>query len=426
LVGDSRREPNPQGGTPRREKEMKPVDAKHFHKLYGVRKQRITYQDMDFLDYVIASLISASLIWFAYGPNHVLLMVGLALFAFMIATFPMRHGVQLRVPLVLVRPQEILYSLIHKIQNIKPPYFIALGVLLIENYIIFLTPDLPHEVELMHKIAVYLFWGHFIIITIYRTAILTAHLRKRQLVREILTQSIWRTSLERQPSVVLHILHAYFTGILTHIVYLVPWYLVITYFNFSILLLPATCLVAFLIQRKSVKQLNHWFYRDHWLGHNSEFDFVYLHGSHHDAIPCGLIGVAGNGFLEGFFRGALAFPIPFYSPVMAAIFYTLDVKIDMDLHQYIPGIFPKLSREFYGVIQHSIHHYGRVEPYGFAINLDQPNISDNTRKQFRSLPDELKYSIKLDEELTGYEWDNARFRWFLDLVDKYQNGVVKK
>jgi hypothetical protein len=224
------------------------------------------------------------------------------------------------------------------------------------------------------------------------------------------------------PSVALHIVHAYFTGMLTHIAYLIPWYLVINYFNFSLILLPITCVAAFFIQQASVKRLNDWFYRDHWLSHNSEFDFVYLHGSHHDAIPSALIGVAGNGYLEGFFRGALAFPIPFYNPVIAAIVYTFDIKSDMDLHQYIPGIFPKLSKEFYSVIQHSLHHYGKVEPYGFAINLDQPNISDETKKRFKILPDELKYSIKLDEQLTGYEWHNARFKWFMDLVEKYENA----
>src|SRR5207248_352347 len=102
----------------------------------------------------------------------------------------------------------------HKIQNIKAPYFIAIGALLIENYAIHLTPDWPHKVELMHQIALYLFWGHFITITLYRTVILVAHLRKRQLVREVLMQSIWRKTLERQPSVVLQIFHAYFTGML--------------------------------------------------------------------------------------------------------------------------------------------------------------------------------------------------------------------
>ena len=400
---------------------MKTVDAAKFHKLYGVKGQRIAYHNKDFLDYVMMILMSAALIWFAYGANHVVSIIGLVLCAFMIAAFPVRHGVQFRTPLILARPQEILYSLIHKIQNIKPAYFIAIGALVLENYIIALTPSLPHKVELAHTIALYLFWGHFILLSSYRTVVLISHLLKKEHVREVLMQSAtWRSKLERQSRISLEILHAYFTGLLTHIVFLVPWYLVITYFNFSLILFPVTCLVAFVIQRYNLKTYNDWFYRDHWLGHNSELDFVYLHGTHHDAIPCALIGVAGNGYLEGFFRGSLAFPIPFYNPFMAAFFYTADVKVDMDLHQYIPGVFPKLTREFYGVIQHSLHHFGRVEPYGFAINLDQP-ISDAIKKRTKALPDELKYSIRLDQQLTGYEWDNPRFRWFLELVDKYQN-----
>ena len=40
----------------------------------------------------------------------------------------------------------------------------------------------------------------------------------------------------------------------------------------------------------------------------SEVEFVYLHGTHHDAIPCALIGVGENGHLEGVFRQIIGFP----------------------------------------------------------------------------------------------------------------------
>jgi hypothetical protein len=401
------------------------IDARHFHRLYGVKKQRMTFHSKDALDYALMILICAAVVLFAYGPAHVMAVAGLALCAFMLAMFPVRHGVKLGMPMILARPQDVLYSLLYKIQNIKLPYVVAVGVLLIENYIILLTPNLPHHVELMRKVALYLFYGHFIVISVYRTAILIAHLHKQDLVREILMQSIWKKRLEKQPSILLEILHAYFTGMLTHIVLLVPWYLVITHVNFSIVLLPATALAGAFIQMSFVKVINAWFYRDHWVSHNSEFDFVYLHGSHHDAIPSGLIGVAGNGYLEGLFRGAIAFPTAFCSPCIAALYYTLEVKGDIDLHQYIPGVFPKLSREFYEVGQHSLHHFGRLEPYSFALNLDQPQISAGIRKQLRFLPIELKHSIKLDERLTGYQWDNPRYRWFMDLVDRYQTAAVQ-
>ena len=103
----------------------------------------------------------------------------------------------------------------------------------------------------------------------------------------------------------------------------------------------------------------------------------------------------------------VGFPNAFYNPLMAALYYSIDIKIDIDSHQYIPGVFPILPREFYAVTQHSTHHFGRVEPYSFAIELDRPGVSDELRKRFKILPEELRHSIRLDEQLTGFKWDNA-------------------
>ena len=399
---------------------MSTPDVERFHKLYGARKKRINYQDKDFLDYLIMSGICALVLWFGYGPGHLLAMLGVGLCLVLAVAFPLRHGIAWRVPIILRTPQDIVFVLIHKVQNIKAPYFIAIALLLAENALISITPDWPHEVELMRRIAIGLFWAHFLGITAYRLSIMVAHLLKRDHVREVLSQSVWKSRVQTRGMTALEIVHAFLTGLLTHMVYLVPWYLILTHVNYSLVLLPVTCVLAFLVQKASVKTLNDWFYRDHWLGHNSELDFVYLHGTHHDALPSAMIAVAGNGHLEGLVRSAIGFPIPFYNPFMAAFFYTVDVKADMDLHQYIPGVFPKLTKEFFGVIQHSLHHYGRLEPYGFAINLDQP-ISDDLKKRTRVLPDELKYSIRLDQALNGYEWDSPRFRWMMDLVERYHD-----
>jgi hypothetical protein len=401
---------------------MTTFSAEKFHKLYGSKKQRINYQDKDFLDYAIMLLLCALASLGAYGAGHVLTLATFVLGAFMLATFPLRHGVKLKMPIILRRPQDVLYLVIHKIQNMKVAHLVAVAALLAENLFIYLTPNLPHRLELMHTVALYAFGIHLGLITAYRTVILVAHLYKRELVREILMQSVWRSSLEKQPSIALEIVHAFATGMMTHIVFLAPWFMVITYAKFSVLALPVTIVAAILIQKNFAKSVADWFYRDHWLGHNAEIDFVYLHGPHHDAIPSGLIAVAGNGYLEGYLRGLVGFPTPFLNPVMAALFYTIDVKIDIDSHQFIPGIYPKIPKEFYEVTQHSTHHFGRIEPYGFAINLGLPGISEDTKKMFKILPDELKYSIQQDEQLTGFEWDNNRHRWFLDLVDKYQGG----
>lgn len=405
---------------------MDSIDTGHFHRLYGTKKPRATYQRKDFADYVLMTLITAAVAWLSYGPYQPMSLVALGLSVCMIAVFPLRHGLELSLPILLTRPQDVLYSILYKIQNLKPPYLFALGMLVIENVIIRLTPGLPHHPELIHRIALYVFYAHFLGITAYRTVVLIAHLRNKELVREILMDSAWKVNLERQPNITLQILHAYFTGVLTHIVYLAPWYLVIKYSDFSLVLLPITCVAAVFIQLKWTRAVNDWFYRDHWVGHNSQLEFVYLHGTHHDTIPSALIGVAGNGHLEGFLRGILGFPIAFYNPIMAAVYYSIDIKIDIDSHQYIPGIFPMQPKEFYLVTQHSTHHFGRVEPYSFAIDLDQPGVSDATRKRLAVLPQELRYSIRLDEKLTGFKWDNALHRRLLELVDKYQGDATRK
>jgi hypothetical protein len=400
---------------------MSSINVEKFHKLYGTQRRRTNYQNKDFSDYLIMLVICAAVMFLGYGLQHVLSWVGAALCVFMAVTFPINHGFALRMPLLLRAPQEAVYLLIHKVQNIKAPYFIAIAILVAENLLIYYTPTWPHYVDWMRRIALVVFWGHLLLISGYRTAILIAHLRKRDHVREVLAQSAWKGRVETPRGTTFSMFHGYMTGLVTHLVYLVPWYVVITHANFSLVLTPVTIAIAFLVQKVNVKTLNDWFYRDHWLSHNSEIDFVYMHGVHHDAIPSGMIAVAGNGPLEGLARSGIAFPIPFYNPIAAALFYTVDVKSDMDLHQYIPGVFPKLPREFLGVIQHSLHHFGRLEPYGFAINLDQP-ISEDLKKMTKVLPDELKYSIRLDQSLNDYEWDNPKFKWYMALVDRYHDA----
>jgi hypothetical protein len=144
---------------------MKPYDPAVFHKLYGSKKPRIAYFGRDFLDYLLMIALSALVISLSYGVSHVMSIAGFALCAVMLATFVIRHGIELRVPLILRRPQDVVYMFVYKLQNLKPIYFVALGLLLLENALIVLTPNLPHHVELMRTIALWLFYIHFISIT---------------------------------------------------------------------------------------------------------------------------------------------------------------------------------------------------------------------------------------------------------------------
>jgi len=391
-----------------------------FHRMYGPKNPRTTLYRKDFLDYVLMLALSAAVIGGSYGPKQIMSLAGFGLCVLMLVTFIARHGIELRVPLFLRRPQDFAYMLAYKLQNLRALYFIALGVLLLENLIIAATPNLPHHVDLMRTIALYVFYVHFVSITAFRTVILVDHLTKKNLVREVLMQTAWKRVISEKTNMTLEIVHAYGTGVLTHIILLAPWFLVITHFRFSILLLPATVAINIYVHLNWLKGYNAWFYRDHWLGHNSELEFIYLHGTHHDGIPSGLIAVAENGFLEGFVRFSMGWPVPFYNPVICFLLCMYDVKMDIEMHQYIPGLFPRLSRKVLEVFQHSTHHYGSLEPYSIGAKLDQPGVSAAYKRAFRRIPDEIMNSGKLDEELTGFKWDNPTYRRTLGLFDKYQ------
>lgn len=395
-------------------------DPAAFHALLGVRQPRAVYYKRDFVDYTLMIALSAVVIGLSYGARNVLAIAGFVLCACAPVMFMVRHGVELKVPLILRRPQDVLWVFVYKLRNMKVPYLVTVAVFLLENVLIAATPRLPHHVELMRTVAFGFFYVHFLAITVFRTVILVDHLRKKKLVREVLLQTSWKRAVSDESHVTREILHAYGTGLLTHIILIAPWFLVIRFASFSVIFLPVVCAINFFVHLKWMKSISDWFYRDHWLGHNSELDFVWLHGTHHDALPSALIAVAETGLLEGFLRLSFGTPVTFYHPLTAFLIITTEVKLDMDVHQYIPGIYPRMPVKVMEVFQHSTHHYGSLEPYGFAIKVSQPGREAEYKHLFRTLPDELRNSGRMDEELNGFEWENPTQKRTLSLYRQYQ------
>ena len=399
---------------------MNDFDPGKFHHLYGASKKRAVYHDYDFLDYTLMAVATAILVSACYGMGSVISIIAIALCAMMIMTFPIRHGVKFKLPVIFRRPQELLFMAVYKVKNIKTYFLVAVAVLVAENLFIALTPSLPHYSDVMRSVALFLFFAHLISISLYRTVILVAHLQKKELVREVLMQTAWKKTISPETNITLEVFHAYFTGLLSHIALVAPWYFVLTHVNYSVLAIPVVLYLNWKTQNIWFREYNQWYYRDHWLGHNSETEFVYLHGPHHDAIPSGLIGVSGNGYLEGFFRHAVNSPAPFYNPLFSIFVYTMEVKTDIDMHQYIPGIFPRMSKERIRVFQHSTHHFGQLEPYGIGMNADRADVSEALKKQLRALPSEVRNSIEIDQALTDFKWDNKTYKNTLELFEKYQ------
>ncbi|KAB8061471.1 hypothetical protein GCN74_05235 [Janthinobacterium sp. FT14W] len=403
---------------------MQEKQKRRFHRLFGARKYKhkpkINYAKSDFLDYVLMMLMCAAAIYGAYGREPWLCAFGVALCFFMIVSFSVRHGVLFKMPLLLRRPQEIIYLFAHKIENLPRLYWPALGLVLLENVLIQATPSWPHHVEFMRQVGFGLLYLHLGGFFIYRTVSLVDHWRKHDVVSSVLLQSPWKNVGLVRGSIRYEIVHAYVTGLLAHLILVLPWYLVLTYLQFSVLFTPLVCVLNLALHGQFYKAINAWFYRDHWLGHNSELDFLYLHGGHHDAIPLGLIAVGGNGFLEGLFRNGLGYPSTFYNPLIAFFTLSMEVKSDIDAHQFVPGIFPRLPFDFRKATQHSTHHFGHLEPYGFAINADLPGLLPAVAKGLKTFPDEFCNSIALDEELGQFEWDNPRHEWFIKVCEEHE------
>lgn len=390
-----------------------------YHKLFGKSVSRLVYRSDDFIDYTLMNAIVVAVAALVFGATHPLTYAVVALCAWMVVAFVLRHGMSLRVPTLLRRPQDALYLFVYKALNMRLAWFVAALALAIENLAIWLTPDWPHHTELMRKIGYGLFYAHLGLLTVYRTVILVAHLRARDHVRDFLMETSWKAALSRQPSIVLEVLHAYFTGLLTHITLLLPWYFAISHFQYSVLFLPLTIPLAIVVHSRFLKVVNQWFYRDHWLAHHSEVEFLYLHGPHHDAIPSGLIGVSGNGYLEGVLRHTMGGPGLFYNPAVLFLIHTVDVKVDIDGHQFIPGVYPNVPLSIQLINQHSSHHFGKLAPYGLGLKLDQPGVPEDLQKRARMLTEEQRESAHLDEQLNGFQWDSPRYRQYLALYEKY-------
>jgi hypothetical protein len=113
-------------------------------------------------------------------------------------------------------------------------------------------------------------------------------------------------------------------------------------------------------------------------------------------------------------------PTSFYNPVITFMVHTIEIKLAIKRHQYIPGVFPRMPRGMMRMFQHSAHHYGLLAPYSIGMKLDQPGTDEKYKKLYARYPDEITNSIKLDEELTGFRWDNPVQQTILSLYDKYQ------
>lgn len=255
-------------------------------------------------------------------------------------------------------------------------------------------------------------WTPFVAITCFRAFILVAHLLRASHVRDFMESSPLKKTVAVS-SIHNHIVHAFVTGMLSHLslVATTAWFYLLTDPSY---LREALLLVGFLTWRLIASRLrkrkilenggtitHSLFYKNHATAHHSRFFFTVFHGHHHDALPSALIGSAGGtGFLENTDR-AFIWLDPLYSMILLHYALAVDIVIDMVVHQYIPGVFPFVKVTVKASAHHAFHHFGSLRPLGM--------IFDGYAE-----PQDFK---------NGYKPDSVLTRWFLEQAARYEGPV---
>jgi hypothetical protein len=378
----------------------------------GAASQRfmIQYRNEDFPLYLLSLLIPGILIAPAL-PHPAAQAALLCALLYLAVVFAIRHGATfdarvLRVvvdgiasyPAILARGWRTARHVVIPVAII---FALALGA---EQ---FLRPRLAGTTWLRPFPWQWALWAPFLLLTLFRVVILVAHLLRASVVRDVLTSSPQRKSIEVL-SIHQHIVHAFVTGMVAHLSLVAPCALFFmltepTILREGLLVVGYTAWTGIARPLRKRKLLGHpgvianrLVYQNHNIAHQSRFYFTVFHGHHHDAIPSALIGsAAGTGFLENADR-AMTTLEPLKSLLIVQATWAWVIAFDMVVHQYIPGVFPFAKPTITGVSHHVTHHFGRALPLGIIFSgYVEPGDMNN-----------------------GYKPDNSVTRWFLKQVEQ--------
>lgn len=391
------------------------------------------YRAEDFPLYLLSLAVPGLIIWAAlpHLAYQLLLAAGLV---YMACLFPLRHGVKFDRSIFRATleglshyPVMLARSWVTARDVVVPIVAIFALTLAAES---FLSPRLAGTFWLKPLPWEWALWGPFLLITAFRAASLIAHLLRASLVREVLESSPQRKSIARL-SIHYHIVHAFITGVVSHLSLVVPCVLFFmftdpTWLRETLLLtgyLLWTGIATPLRKRRLLVRPgvinNRLFYQNHSTDHRSRFYFTVFHGHHHDAIPSAVIGSgAETGFLENTSRGLIW--LDFLNSILVVqLKWTYVIAHDMIAHQYIPGIFPYAKMTVLGLGHHVAHHYGSALPLGIVFEgyIERADVND------------------------GYKPDNVVTRWFVSETERrekiepqlgekflalYDHGVVSR
>lgn len=383
----------------------------------SVQKHFFRYRAEDFLLYFFSLLLIGALVG-PVLPHRALQWVLAATLTYLGITFVLKHGIKIEIqalrtlgsgiveyPVLLVRGWWLVRNRVIQVLAV----FAA--ALIVEQL---LSTALAGTFWLAALPWAWIVWPLFLAITAFRLLILLSHLQRAQHVRTVLESSPIRNSTAGL-SINNHIVHAFVTGVLSHLCLIAPCALFFaftepTYLREALLIafgtvwfwiaaltksrlpLPNQTLLA---HRKAYFDL---FYHSHDVAHRSRFYFGVFHGHHHDAIPSALIGCAGGtGFLESADRSVIWLD-PLSSVVVTQFNWAVSMVLDMLAHQYIPGVFPFSKMIVAESMHHAAHHFGSLHPLGmFTQRYKDPS-----------------------DVRSGYNSRNSRIQWYLDTVARHE------
>eukprot|EP00035_Acanthoeca_spectabilis_P011367 m.199895 g.199895 ORF g.199895 m.199895 type:complete len:395 (-) comp15325_c0_seq10:164-1348(-) len=310
------------------------------HSVLTSTKVRMTYNSTDVADYAVMVTMTSLLGVCCFGFEHWMTELCFLCSAWLLVSFILRHGATFKMPRCAQDPHAFLRMLYYKIDNARTPLLVSAAGFVVEQLVIVSTPMWEHNVPRFRETLLAIFTATFCIVTVIRSLVLAAHIYQQDQLFDFLESSPWKKVLGRSGWWMryVHLLHAFVTGIQCHILAVAPLYLLIYYGQHSMVLLPLRACFDVVIYGWWLRtHWNDWLYRDHWISHHDELEFVYLHGPHHDALPISLMAAHDTGMLEGFLRFSLGLPEAFAAPLLSVPLRGFQVLADMVFHQYVPG-----------------------------------------------------------------------------------------
>lgn len=442
----------------------------------------MTYTASDFPDYLLMLVLCVACSVGGFGMTHLYTWVSVGSASFLLITFALRHGCQLQnLPIVVANPwQTVVMDLVARLGNVPRAILIENAAFFAEQYLLrsgLLTmictkvmsgppSPAPNATSTAWFFTFGLFHISMIVGTAFRLISFVHHLIRHEHVFHFLEQTNFRkilkflgtaTQVDSSASLstctwfmakthrlldhAMGLLHGLATGLLTHVVGVIPWYctLMITMRSLSMFerslsdQLGAACMLE--ASEGSVELSYHtlsmmamlwvlrscvclWchvdagadlessFVREHWIQHHTQYGFSYLHGPHHDAIPVAFMALAEMGPLEAFLNNTFRNTYLQSVPPLHAWKFTATMMILMISHQYVPGVFPYASTSAAWENHHFEHHFLCMFPLGLA------DLSDRARS----------YEADVWLSKGAFQKDSKLWKWFCEQV-RVHEGV---